>query len=98
MLARYETQVFAETNKISHNFAITLLIIILIIAIYLHLLLKRERDRTKLNAESSAIRKLLLETNEQYTNITEAMKNIKEFSGSRSAFFADTNGQTHFSY
>ena len=93
MLARYETQVFAETHKISRNFIITFAAIILIIAIYLQLVLKSEKNRRKLNEESSAIRKLLLETNEQYTNITAAMKNIKEFSDARSAFFADTDGE-----
>ena len=96
MLARYETQVFAETHRISRNLSFNFALIILIIAIYLQLILKSEKNRTKLNAESSAIRKLLLETNEQYTNITEAMKNIKEFSGARSAFFADTDGEDFF--
>ncbi len=93
MLARYETQVFAETHRISQNLTVTFIIIIFIIAIYLQLILRSEKNRTKLNAESSAIRKLLLETNEQYTNITEAMKNIRQFSNARSAFFADTDGE-----
>ncbi len=97
MLARYETQVFAETHKISRNFIVTFAAIILIIAIYLQFVLKSEKNRSKLNEESSTIRKLLLETNEQYTNITSAMKNIKEFSAARSAFFADTDGED-FSY
>ena len=93
MLARYETQVFAKTHRTFRNLLITFAIMILIMAIYLELILKNEKNRAKLNAESSAIRKLLLEVNENYTNITEAMKNIKEFSGSRSAFFADTDGE-----
>ena len=95
MLARYETQVFAKTHKISQNLLVTFVIILLIITLYLQLVLKSEKDRTKLNAESSAIRKLLLEVNEQYTNITEAMKNIGEFSVARSAFFVDTDGEDY---
>ncbi len=96
MLARYENQVFEKTHKVSQNLTIIFATIILIIAIYLELILKSEKNRTKLNAESSAIRKLLLETNEQYTNITAAIKNIKEFSGARSAFFTDTDGEDFF--
>ena len=96
ILARYETQVFAKTHKISQNLFLTFSIMILIIAIYLQLILKSEKDRAKLNEESSAIRKLLLEITEQYGNITEAMKNIKEFSGSRSAFFVDTDGEDYY--
>lgn len=93
MLGRYETQVFAKTHKIFQKLAINFFLIVFIIAIYLQLVLKKERDRTKLQRESSAIRKLLLEIIEQQTSITEAMKKIKEFSNSRSAFFADTDGK-----
>ena len=96
MLARYETQVFAKTNEISKNLLIIFVVMILIIVIYLQLVLKSEKDRTKLNVESSTIRKLLLEINEQYTNITLAMKNIKEFSNARSAFFTDTDGEDFY--
>ena len=96
MLARYETQVFADTHKISRNLVITFSVIIAILVLYLQLLLKSEKDRSKLNAESSEIRKLLLEANEQYTNITDAMKNIKFFSGARSAFFVDTDGEDYY--
>ncbi len=96
MLARYESQVFAESHRISRNLILTFGMIILIIAIYLQLILKSERNRTKLNAESSAIRKLLLEINEQYTNVTEAMKSIKHFCGARSAFFTDTDGEDYY--
>jgi len=93
MLARYETQVFAKTHKISRNLMIIFSAMALIIAVYMQLILKSEKDRTKLNVESSAIRKLLLDVNDKYTNITEAMKNIKEFSNARSSFFADTDGE-----
>ena len=97
MLARYESQVFAQSRKVSQSVIAYFALILLVIFVYLRLVLKREKDRTKLQAESSAIRKLLLEVNEQYTNITESMKKIKEFSSARSAFFADTDGED-FSY
>ena len=96
MLARYETQVFAKTHRMFKTLLVTFSFMVLIMAVYLYLILRSERSRTKLNTESANIRKLLLETNEQYTNITEAMKNIKEFSFARSAFFTDTDGEDFF--
>ncbi|MBQ2966605.1 MAG: GGDEF domain-containing protein [Clostridia bacterium] len=96
MLARYETQVFAETHKISRNLVIVFALILLIIVAYLELILRSEKRRTKLNAEASAIRKLLLDINQQQGNVTEALKQIKEFSNSRSAFFSDTDGEDFF--
>ncbi|MBQ7040011.1 MAG: GGDEF domain-containing protein [Clostridia bacterium] len=95
LLARYETQVFEETHKVSKNLITIFVIIILIIIAYLELILKSERNRTKLNSEASAIRKLLLEINQQHESINTALKRIKEFSGSRSAFFADTDGEDY---
>lgn len=96
ILARYETQVFAETHKISRNLMIIFAIIILIIAIYLELILRSEKNRAKLNSESSVIRHLLLEINRQHENITTALKRIKEFSNARSCFFADTDGEDYY--
>ncbi len=93
MLARYETQVFEVTHEISKTLIIIFAIMILIISIYLELIMRSERNRAKLNSESSSIRKLLLDINQQNENITAALKRIKEFSGSRSAFFADTDGE-----
>lgn len=96
MLARYETQVFAETHRIFQNLTIYFGLMILVMAIYLQIVLKNERERTRLNEESSDLRKLLLDTDEQYTNITAAIKKIREFSGARSAFFVDTDGEDFY--
>ncbi len=96
MLARYESQVFADTHELFKNLLVVFALIILVIALYLQMVLKTERQRTKLNVESSTIRKLLLEVNEHYTNITSAMKNICEFSKARSSFFADTDNEDYF--
>lgn len=95
MLARYETQVFAETHKISQNLVISFCAIMLVIAVYLQLMLKNEKSKAKLNSESSAIRHLLLEINQQHENIHTALKRIKEFSNARSSFFADTDGENY---
>ncbi|MBE6688156.1 MAG: GGDEF domain-containing protein [Ruminococcaceae bacterium] len=96
ILARYETQVFEETHKISRNLVIAFTAIVLIMAIYLEIVLKNEKNRTKLNSESSIIRHLLLEVNRQQENINSALKRIKEFSGARSCFFADTDGEDYY--
>ena len=96
MLARYETQVFAETHKISQKLIVIFAVIVLILAIYLELILRSEKNRAKLNSESSDIRHLLLEINQQHENVNSALKRIKEFSGSRSAFFTDTDGEDFF--
>ena len=95
MLARYESQVFAATHKISKSIAIIFVLIILIISIYLELILRNEKNRAKLNSESSSIRKLLLEINQQHENINTALKRVKEFAGARSAFFADADGEDY---
>ena len=95
MLARYETQVFAETHKIFRSLLVIFTIMILIIVVYLELILRSEKNRAKLNSESSAIRHLLLEINQQHENLNSALKRIKEFSNSRSCFFADTDGEDY---
>ena len=96
MLARYESQVFAETHKISQKLFFVFAIIILVIAVYLNLIMKSEKNRAKLNHESSSIRHLLLEINQQHENINSALKKIKEFALARSCFFADTDGEDYY--
>ncbi len=96
MLARYETQVFAETHQITNNLLVSFLLMVIIMVVYLQIVMKSVKDRRKLNESTASIRKLLLEINEKNTNITESIKNIKEFSGARSAFFADTDGEDYF--
>lgn len=96
LLGRYETIVFEAAHKMTHRLALVFMAILTIIILYILLVLKGEREKNKVNEESSAIRKLLLEINENYTNITEATKKIKEFSVARSAFYVDTDGEDFF--
>ena len=95
MLARYESQVFAETDKILRMLLTSFVAMLFIIAVYLLFILNSEKKRTKTTTMASGIRKLLLEVNQQYKNINEALRNIQEFSSSRSAFFVDTDGEDH---
>ena len=95
MLARYESQVFEETHKITRVLITFLGITVLIIAIYIELILKSEKDMSKLRTESSDIRHLLLEINQQHENVNSALKRIKEFTGARSCFFVDSDGEEY---
>ncbi len=95
MLARYESQVFAEADEISGILLTSFGIMISIIVLYLLFILNSEKKRSSATAKASGIRKLLLEVNQQYKNISEALRNIQEFSSSRSAFFVDTDGEDH---
>lgn len=95
MLARYESQVFAETNEISTRLMVTFGLTLLIMAAYLNILLNSERTKKNVASKSADIRKLLLETDKQNKNVIEALKSINEFLGSRSVFFEDTDGQDY---
>lgn len=93
MLARYETQVFAETYKISHMLVVGFVWMFLVIVVYMIVLVRNERKISMITHRASGIRKLLLEINQQKSNIFEALKKIQEFSSSRSAFYVDTDGE-----
>lgn len=95
MLARYENQVFAETNAVSSLLIATFFLILLIIVSYIFIILKNERERARVTTKASSIRKLLLEINQQHGNMIEALKYVQEFSHSRSAFFVDTDGEEY---
>ena len=95
MLARYESQVFEETHRMSQNLMLIFIIMIVIVAGYLNLMMRNEKNRAKLNEESASIRLLLLEINQQHENINSALKRIKEYAA-RSCFFVDTDGEDYY--
>ncbi len=95
MLARYESQVFEKTHIISRMLLISFVVMLSIIALYLLFILSRERRRRQMTAESSDIRKILLEVNQNHSNVTQALKRIREFSSARSAFFVDADGEDY---
>lgn len=95
MLARYETQVFAGTHTVSSLLLYTFLMMLFIIALYVYIIFKSERSRSKVTAKASEIRKLLLEINQQNSNLFDALKSIQAFSHSRSAFFVDTDDEDY---
>ncbi len=95
LLARYESQVYAKTHSIFRFLLITFLIMVGIIVIYLFFVLTKERSVTNTAHKASDIRQILLEINQQQGNVLEALKSVREFCHSRSAFFVDTDGEHH---
>ena len=95
ILARYESQVFAKTHKISRNLVIAFLIMLIIMAIYILIILTSEEKRNNVMMCASDIRRLLLEVNQQQNNISEALKYVCRFAKSRSAIFFDTDGENY---
>lgn len=95
MLARYESQVFAKTHNISKNLFVAFGLMISIMALYLIYIMFVEKSRSAIAVYASAIRKLLLEVNQQNNNVFEALKRVREFSLSRSAFLVDSDGEDY---
>lgn len=95
MLARYESQVFAKTHNISKNLFVAFGLMISIMALYLIYIMFVEKSRSAIAVYASAIRKLLLEVNQQNNNVFESLKRVREFSLSRSAFLVDSDGEDY---
>lgn len=95
LLARYETQVFARTHEISQMLFISFMVIVFVVVLYILFIISSEKRRSVATAQASGIRKLLLEINQQDKNVFEALREIREFSMSRSAFLVDTDGEDY---
>ncbi len=95
LLARYESQVFEKTSQLSSRVLVAVVAIILVTSTYLLFILRKERKRATISSAASGIRKLLLDVNQQQANLSEALKSIQAFSGARSSFFVDTDGEEH---
>ncbi len=95
ILARYESQVFADTHIISRVLFLTFFAMAVVMALYMLLLMAIERRRNVVAVYASNVRKVLLEINQQQNNITEALRKICVFSKSKSAFFFDTDGEDY---
>jgi len=92
-LARYESQVFAKTHIVANLLAVSFVIIMLIMAAYILILMRSEKQLNYATACASKIRKLLLEINQQQSNVSESLKEIAAFAKSRSAVFFDADGE-----
>lgn len=95
MLARRQTHVFEKANYISVVLYASLIFMAAIIVVYFMVLLSYERGKKHISTQSSQIRKLLLEINQNNASIKEALEKIAVFSNSRSAVFVDTDGEDY---
>lgn len=94
-LARYESQVFANTHTISQILLIAFLIMVIVMVLYILILMRNEKHRNHAMVCASNIRKLLLEINQQQDNITKSLKQTCLFAKSRSAIIFDTDGEDY---
>lgn len=94
-LARYESQVFAETHHISQILLGAFSVMVIIMILYMLIIMRNERRGHSVMNCASKVRKLLLEINQQENSIANALKQICLFSGARSAVFFDTDGEEY---
>lgn len=95
LLARYETQVFANVRIISHILVLTFMAMLIVMVLYIFVIMADERRRYAVTTCASHIRKTLLEINQQQNNITEALRQICDFSKAKATFFFDTDGENY---
>ncbi len=95
MLARSEQQVFGEMNKTLNVLLVAFAVMATIIVIYMLVLIGNERRTNSVILYASKIRKQLLEINQRQNNISEALRNILNYSKSRSAIYVDTDGEDY---
>lgn len=97
-LARYESQVFANTHIISRILLTSFLIMAVIMIMYVLIIMTNEKSRNAATVCASGIRKLLLEINQQQNNVSESLKKICAFTKARSTVFFDTDGEDYNYY
>lgn len=95
MLARRTTHVFGKARYILRIMTTSFLFVGLVLILYFLLLLKRENTKKHITTEGSQIRKLLLDINQEESNIKEALKRITILSKARSAVFVDTDKEDY---
>ena len=94
-LARYDSQVYAATHKLTKTLFIVFFAIISVMVAYVWVLMANERGINKVTENASDVRKTLLETAEHQSHIEEALKQVCTFAKSRSAIFFDTDGEKY---
>ena len=95
-LVRYDSQVFAATRTLSKVLFLVFFIMFGIIVAYILLLMFSERSVNAVITCASEIRKTLLETTENRSNISAALKHACVFTKSRSVLFFNTDGEDYY--
>lgn len=94
-MGRYDSQVFAETHKVSKIWLLSFILMILVIALYVLILMINERKSNAIVECASSVRKKLLETTDGQNNIQEALVEMCRFAKARAALFFDTDGEDY---
>ena len=94
-MARYDSQVFAESRALSNVLVLVFLVMVVIIVLYTVVLMHNERQTNAVINCASEIRKILLETDGNQDHITEALKQVCLFAKGRSAIFFDAEGEEY---
>lgn len=94
-MARYESQVFADTHALSQVLLIVFIVMASIIGTYITLLMSSERKVNRVTNCASEIRRILLETSGNHNHINEALKQVCLLADSMSAVFFNTDGEDY---
>ena len=92
-LARYDSQVFAQTHELTHRLTIVFSLMVIIMGTYVWMLMRAERRINRITETASDIRKILMETSEHASHIEDAIEQVCLFTQARSAVFFDTDGE-----
>ena len=94
-LARYDSQVYAQTHELTHRITIVFSVMVLIMGLYVWILMRSERRINRVSETASDIRKTLLETTGQTDHLEQAIAQVCRFTKARSAIFFDTDGDKY---
>ena len=98
-LIRYDSQVYAETHTLLMILLGVFAAMIAVMIFFSVLLMMAERRKNAVIACASNIRKILIEASgtgkHNGGNITDALKEVREFTKSRSVVFFDTNDEDY---
>jgi diguanylate cyclase (GGDEF)-like protein len=95
MLARYESQVFANTHIVATAMIVSFCVMIFIVIVYFLAMFHSEKRDSFITRKASEIRKLLLEVSQQKENIRTSLKEVMKASDARSAMFVDIENEEH---
>ena len=97
-LARYDSQVYAETHTLLYKLLCVFVAMGVVMGIFSIILTKSERRKNHVIDCASNVRKILIEAsgnNNSNNTIYDALKEVVSFTKSRSALFFDTNEEDY---
>lgn len=94
-LARYDSQVFAQTTALTQTLFFVFFLMLIVIVVYVLALMTNENQVNATTTCASDIRKVLLETASEKDNIAEALKQLCDFAKARATIFFNTDGEDY---